>query len=50
MLQPFNPAVGPSRENIFGEVVGVFVRSAATNTANLHIDQRLMDTVGRRGR
>ncbi len=41
--------VGPAREIILGEVVGVFVRSDAVNTANLHIDQQLMDAVGRMG-
>ncbi|MBY3246490.1 flavin reductase family protein [Rhizobium laguerreae] len=41
--------VGSAREIILGEVVGVFVRSDAVNTANLHIDQQLMDAVGRMG-
>lgn len=41
--------VGPAREIILGEVVGVFVRSNAVNTANLHIDQQLIDAVGRMG-
>ncbi|WP_332302945.1 flavin reductase family protein [Rhizobium sp. GR12] len=41
--------VGPAREIILGEVVGVFVRSDAVNAANLHIDQQLMDAVGRMG-
>lgn len=34
--------VGPAREIILGEVVGVFVRSDAVNAANQHIDQQLM--------
>lgn len=41
--------VGAAREIILGEVVGVFVRSDAVNAANLHIDQQLMDAVGRMG-
>jgi flavin reductase (DIM6/NTAB) family NADH-FMN oxidoreductase RutF len=41
--------VGPAREIILGEVVGVYVRSDAVNPANLHIDQQLMDAVGRMG-
>lgn len=41
--------VGPAREIILGEVVGVFVRSDAVNPSNLHIDQQLMDAVGRMG-
>ncbi|WP_421405325.1 flavin reductase family protein [Agrobacterium fabrum] len=41
--------VGPAREIILGEVVGVFVRSDAVNPANLHIDQQMMDAVGRMG-
>ncbi|MFK3779571.1 flavin reductase family protein [Agrobacterium sp. NPDC089420] len=41
--------VGPAREIILGEVVGVFVRSDAVNSSNLHIDQHLMDAVGRMG-
>jgi flavin reductase (DIM6/NTAB) family NADH-FMN oxidoreductase RutF len=41
--------VGPAREIILGEVVGVFVRSDAVNAANLHIDQQMMDAVGRMG-
>ncbi|MBD8890989.1 flavin reductase family protein [Roseibium litorale] len=41
--------VGPAREIILGEVAGVFVRSDAVNTENLHIDQQLMDAVGRMG-
>ncbi|MFK4771407.1 flavin reductase family protein [Rhizobium sp. ZW T2_16] len=41
--------VGPAREIILGEVVGVFVRSDAVNASNLHIDQQLMDAVGRMG-
>jgi hypothetical protein len=30
-------------------VVGVFVRSDAVNSSKLHIDQQLMDAVGRMG-
>lgn len=41
--------VGPAREIILGEVVGVFVRSDAINASNWHIDQHLMDAVGRMG-
>ncbi|MBW9069814.1 flavin reductase family protein [Agrobacterium pusense] len=41
--------VGPAREIILGEVVGVFVRSDAVNASNLHIDQQMMDAVGRMG-
>ncbi len=41
--------VGPAREIILGEVLGVYVRSEAVNAANLHIDQQMMDAVGRMG-
>ena len=41
--------VGPAREIILGEVLGVYVRSDAVNPSNLHIDQQLMDAVGRMG-
>lgn len=41
--------VGAAREIILGEVVGVYVRSDAVNPENLHIDQQLMDAVGRMG-
>jgi flavin reductase (DIM6/NTAB) family NADH-FMN oxidoreductase RutF len=41
--------VGPAREIILGEVVGVFVRSDAVDPSNLHIDQQIMDAVGRMG-
>ncbi|MEJ5177078.1 flavin reductase family protein [Erwinia sp. MYb416] len=41
--------VGPAREIILGEVLGVYVRSDAVNLENLHIDQQLMDAVGRMG-
>ena len=30
-------------------MLGVYVRSDAVNPANLHIDQQLMDAVGRMG-
>jgi flavin reductase (DIM6/NTAB) family NADH-FMN oxidoreductase RutF len=42
-------AVGRSREIILGEVLGLFVRGDAVDAASKHIDQRLMDTVGRLG-
>lgn len=41
--------VGPAREIIIGEVVGIFIRSDAIEPSNLHIDQLLMDAVGRLG-
>lgn len=41
--------VGAAREIILGEVIGVYVRSDAVNPENLHIDQQLMDAVGRMG-
>lgn len=41
--------VSPAREIILGEVVGLFVRSDALNPSNLHIDQQVMDVVGRMG-
>ncbi|WP_062207194.1 flavin reductase family protein [Aureimonas sp. AU12] len=41
--------VSPAREIILGEVVGLFVRSDAIDPSNLHIDQQLMDVVGRMG-
>ncbi|TWB43609.1 flavin reductase (DIM6/NTAB) family NADH-FMN oxidoreductase RutF [Rhizobium sp. ERR 922] len=41
--------VGPAREIILGEVVGVFVRSDAVDASNLYIDQQMMDAVGRMG-
>jgi flavin reductase (DIM6/NTAB) family NADH-FMN oxidoreductase RutF len=41
--------VGPAREIILGEVVGVYVRSDVVNPDNLHIDQQLMDAIGRMG-
>lgn len=41
--------VGPAREIILGEVLGVYARSDAVNLSNLHIDQQLMDAVGRMG-
>ncbi|EUC00029.1 flavin reductase domain protein FMN-binding protein [Rhizobium sp. CF080] len=41
--------VGPAREIILGEVLGVYVRSDTVNPSNLHIDQHLMDAVGRMG-
>lgn len=41
--------VGPAREIIIGEVLGLFVRSDAVDPSNLHVDQALMDAVGRLG-
>ncbi|SHH00355.1 NADH-FMN oxidoreductase RutF, flavin reductase (DIM6/NTAB) family [Kaistia soli DSM 19436] len=41
--------LGPAREIILGEVVGLYVRSDAVNPANHHIDQMKMDAVGRMG-
>ncbi|KQN77513.1 flavin reductase family protein [Devosia sp. Leaf64] len=41
--------VGKAREIILGEVVGLYVRSSAVDTNNLHIDQQAMDAVGRLG-
>jgi flavin reductase (DIM6/NTAB) family NADH-FMN oxidoreductase RutF len=41
--------VGAAREIILGEVVGVYIRSDAVNPENMHIDQQLMDAVGRMG-
>lgn len=41
--------VGPAREIILGEVLGVYVRSDAVDTSNLHIDQQIMDAIGRMG-
>lgn len=41
--------VGPAREIILGEVVGVFVSSDAVDPSNLYIDQQIMDAVGRMG-
>lgn len=41
--------LGKAREIILGEVVGLFVREDAVDTASLHIDQFKMDVVGRMG-
>lgn len=41
--------LGPAREIILGQVVGVHVRSDAVNPDNHHIDQMKMDAVGRMG-
>lgn len=41
--------VGPAREIIMGKVVGLFVRSDAVDTATLHVDQHVMDAIGRLG-
>ena len=40
---------GPAREIILGEVLGVHIRSDAVDPSNLHVDQQLMDVVGRMG-
>ncbi len=41
--------VGRSREIILGEVLGVFIRGDAVDPANKHVNQVLMDAVGRLG-
>jgi flavin reductase (DIM6/NTAB) family NADH-FMN oxidoreductase RutF len=41
--------IGRAREIILGEVVGLFVRESAIDPASLHIDQIMMDAVGRMG-
>jgi flavin reductase (DIM6/NTAB) family NADH-FMN oxidoreductase RutF len=41
--------VGRSREIILGEVLGVFIRGDAVDPASKHIDQGVMDAVGRLG-
>ena len=41
--------VGPARAIILGEVLGVFIRSDAVDPSNLHVDQQVMDVVGRMG-
>ncbi len=41
--------VGRAREIILGEVVGLFVREDALDRSNFHIDQHLIDAVGRLG-
>lgn len=41
--------LGPAREIILGQVIGVHVRSDAVNPENHHIDQMKMDAVGRMG-
>ncbi|WP_413989154.1 flavin reductase family protein [Labrys okinawensis] len=41
--------VGPAREIILGEVLGIHIRSEVVNPTNLHVDQELMDAVGRMG-
>ena len=41
--------LGPAREIILGQVVGLYVRTDALDPSNLHIDQLKMDAVGRLG-
>jgi len=41
--------LGPAREIILGQVIGLYVRSDALDPSNLHIDQLKMDAVGRLG-
>jgi len=41
--------VGPAREIILGEVLGVFIRSDAVDPSNFHVDQNMMDAIGRMG-
>ncbi|RFB79045.1 flavin reductase family protein [Methylovirgula sp. 4M-Z18] len=41
--------VGPAREIILGEVLGVFIRSDAVDASKFYVDQNLMDAVGRMG-
>ena len=41
--------LGPAREIILGQVIGVHVRSDAVNPENDHIDQMKMDAIGRMG-
>jgi flavin reductase (DIM6/NTAB) family NADH-FMN oxidoreductase RutF len=41
--------VGPAREIILGEVLGIFIRSEAVDPSNFHVDQNQMDAIGRMG-
>jgi flavin reductase (DIM6/NTAB) family NADH-FMN oxidoreductase RutF len=41
--------LGPAREIILGQVIGLHVRSDALDASNLHIDQMKIDAVGRLG-
>jgi len=41
--------LGPAREIILGQVIGLYVRSDALDPSNLHIDQLKIDAVGRLG-
>jgi flavin reductase (DIM6/NTAB) family NADH-FMN oxidoreductase RutF len=41
--------LGPAREIILGQVIGLYVRSDAVDLSSLHIDQLKMDAVGRLG-
>jgi len=41
--------LGPAREIILGQVVGLYVRTDALDMSNLHIDQLKIDAVGRLG-
>ncbi len=41
--------LGPAREIVLGEVLGLFVRSTLVDTKSLHVDQVGMDAIGRMG-
>jgi flavin reductase (DIM6/NTAB) family NADH-FMN oxidoreductase RutF len=41
--------LGKSREIILGLVLGCFIREGVVNPLNKHVDQRLMDAIGRLG-
>lgn len=41
--------VGPAREIILGEVLGVYIRTDIVDPDNFRVDQDLMDAVGRMG-
>ena len=41
--------VGPAREIVLGQVVGIHVRADLVDPTNLHIDQPGMDAIGRLG-
>ncbi|MCL4161005.1 UNVERIFIED_CONTAM: hypothetical protein GTU68_031614 [Idotea baltica] len=41
--------ISKSREIILGEVLGIFIRKDCVNPLNKHVDQMLMDAVGRMG-
>jgi flavin reductase (DIM6/NTAB) family NADH-FMN oxidoreductase RutF len=42
-------SVGKSREIILGQVLGVFIREGAVDRVTKHVDQGLMDAIGRMG-